>query len=575
MDYALIAYPLSQRYREALEAALSTRPEYLRLPELRRLSVRELLATLARLKADRVFLPLEDQTSRVILPVLQAMASLTRARRIEVIDADLRRTTFSRWQLGGPLSALGAASLAGLARLRACRRELARLVRAPRVPLSCGTSEAVLYLNANLWFGLKAGGSVGHVAGVVNALAERGLWLDYAAVEPAVHAGPKVRFRSIVPPSHWGLPYETNLYRFHAHCVRQLLPAVERGGYRFLYQRMSVGNYAGTVLSRATGTPLVLEYNGSEVWVQKNWGRALRYHELALAAEDACLRHAHLVVTVSQVLGDELVERGVDRQRVVVYPNCMDPAVFDPARFTPADVAALRAQYGIAQDATVAMFLGTFGQWHGVEVLAEAIRRLCVDQAQWLARQKLHFVLVGDGVKMPLVRQILSDPRCQPSYTLTGLVPQLEGPLHLAAADILLSPHVPNADGSRFFGSPTKLFEYMAMGKPIAASDLEQIGEVLRPGLDAARLPERAAGDTSKEVAVLARPGDVEQLIAAIRFLAERPEWRARLGDNARHKALAEYTWDRHVGAILDGLQALAADRSLPRADESRQRTAA
>jgi glycosyltransferase involved in cell wall biosynthesis len=115
----------------------------------------------------------------------------------------------------------------------------------------------------------------------------------------------------------------------------------------------------------------------------------------------------------------------------------------------------------------------------------------------------------------------------------------------------------------------------MAMGKPIAASDLEQIGEVLRPGLDAARLPERAAGDTSKEVAVLARPGDVEQLIAAIRFLAERPDWRERLGDNARRKALAEYTWDRHVGAILDGLQALAAERSSPRADESQRRTAA
>jgi glycosyltransferase involved in cell wall biosynthesis len=48
----------------------------------------------------------------------------------------------------------------------------------------------------------------------------------------------------------------------------------------------------------------------------------------------------------------------------------------------------------------------------------------------------------------------------------------------LDACDILVSPHIPLADGSDFFGSPTKIFEYMAMGKGIVASRLGQIGEV-------------------------------------------------------------------------------------------------
>jgi glycosyltransferase involved in cell wall biosynthesis len=308
--------------------------------------------------------------------------------------------------------------------------------------------------------------------------------------------------------------------------------------------------------------PLVIEYNGSEVWVQKNWGRPLTHGRLAALAEDACLRHAHLVVTISEVLRDELVERGVEPRRIVCYPNCIDPRMFDPARFSAADNNQLRSLHQIAPDALVGLFLGTFGAWHGVEVLAETIRRLAFEKADWLRRHKLHFLLVGDGAKMASVRQTLSDRRCQEFYTLTGLVEQAEAPRYLAAADLLLSPHVANADGSRFFGSPTKLFEYMAMGKPIVASDLDQIGQVLRNSLYVASLPTDPPSSDNSELSLLCPPGDVGGLIRGIEFLAENPAWRPVLGGNARNKALSEFTWDRHVGAILEGYRAVVCTRA-------------
>ena len=61
----------------------------------------------------------------------------------------------------------------------------------------------------------------------------------------------------------------------------------------------------------------------------------------------------------------------------------------------------------------------------------------------------------------------------------TGSLPSDKVAEYLDASDILVSPHIPMPDGSRFFGSPTKLFEYMAMGKAIVASRLEQLAEVL------------------------------------------------------------------------------------------------
>ena len=91
--------------------------------------------------------------------------------------------------------------------------------------------------------------------------------------------------------------------------------------------------------------------------------------------------------------------------------------------------------------------------WHGVTVLADAIRELVRRDEPWLRQWKIHFLIVGDGQLMSRVREILADPGVARFVTLTGLVEQRDAAGYLAASDVLLSPHVPNADGSPFFGS--------------------------------------------------------------------------------------------------------------------------
>jgi glycosyltransferase involved in cell wall biosynthesis len=113
---------------------------------------------------------------------------------------------------------------------------------------------------------------------------------------------------------------------------------------------------------------------------------------------------------------------------------------------------------------------------------------------------------------------------------------------YLDASDILVSPHVPMPDGSRFFGSPTKLFEYMAMGKAIVASRLDQLAEVLE----------------HERTALLVAPGNAEELAQAIRRLALNPAERESLGAAARQAAVEHHDWARNVAYALNDMPAQA-----------------
>jgi glycosyltransferase involved in cell wall biosynthesis len=119
---------------------------------------------------------------------------------------------------------------------------------------------------------------------------------------------------------------------------------------------------------------------------------------------------------------------------------------------------------------------------------------------------------------------------------MMGPVPHDQVPRLLDACDVLVSPHVPLDAGAEFFGSPTKLFEYMAMGKGIVASRLGQIGEVLE----------------DEHTALLVQPGDVQELTEAILRLTTSPELRERLGAAARRAAVERHTWHHNAQRVLN-----------------------
>ncbi len=398
--------------------------------------------------------------------------------------------------------------------------------RRPRRKLN-SADPVVGYMRTDLACGVRAGGSVGHIRGVAAALEGLGwevLFLTTDRMEAMrgfetrlVRPLPFLRVLPILP----SIAANLNAFRM-ARFLR-------RRGTGLIYQRHSLNNFAGALVSRRLGLPFVLEYNGSEVWISRHWGRREPLERLSLWLEGIALRAADVVVAVSKAMGDELAARGVPRERILVNPNGVDPAIYDPERWTE-DRTRIRRSLGI-DGATVVGFLGTFGPWHGAEVLAQA--------AVKLARPDLRFLFIGDGARRRAAEEILRRSAAEPLCRFTGEVAQAEGPAYLAACDILVAPHVPNADGTPFFGSPTKLFEYMSVGRAIAASRLDQIGDVVEDG----------------RTALLVEPGSADSLARAIETLAGDGELRRRLGGAARATAIERHTWRRHAEKILNAIR--------------------
>jgi glycosyltransferase involved in cell wall biosynthesis len=169
-----------------------------------------------------------------------------------------------------------------------------------------------------------------------------------------------------------------------------------------------------------------------------------------------------------------------------------------------------------------------------VEVLAKAIARTPADA-------RIRYLLIGSGALRAQVEEILRSAGALDRVIMKGAIPHEQVPRLLDACDILVSPHVPLEAGAEFFGSPTKLFEYMAMGKGIVASRLGQIGEVLE----------------HEQTALLVEPGNVVELSDALMRLAASRELRECLGAAARQTAVKRHTWKHNAQRVIDAYRTL------------------
>ncbi len=415
-------------------------------------------------------------------------------------------------------------------------------LRLDRVPVADHVLPGTgVYLRTDYWAPIISGGSYGHTVYQARALAR---------TTEHFHCVTSNRFplldelglaQTVVRPEGFDST-ELSLVRANDYYYQALKPAIEMVKPAYIFERACLGNFVGARLSAELQIPYLVEYNGSEISMKRSFDTGpYQLEDIYLAAEQATFKQATLISVISDAVRDDVVKRGIDPAKVLVNWNAVDLDAYGP--LPPAKRTALRTELGFSPEHRVVCFIGTFGGWHGIEVLADAMPRIAS------ACPEARFLLIGEGNFKHLVRDAIEKHGLGSRVVDCGRVPQVRGAELMGAADVFVSPHSSHMVDSRFFGSPTKLFEYMAYGAGIVASDLEQIGEIMRPSLAVSDLVGASppAGDAR---GVLCKPGDLDQFSSAVIEMVRRPALAAELGRNARQAAERHFTWDGHVAKL-------------------------
>jgi glycosyltransferase involved in cell wall biosynthesis len=230
------------------------------------------------------------------------------------------------------------------------------------------------------------------------------------------------------------------------------------------------------------------------------------------------------VVVISEGLKVRYRELGVPEERLVLAPDGVDDSFLE----FDASKAACRQRLGIAGDEKLALYAGHLYSWKGAGVLADA--------AETLEKHGIVVMFVGGtDADIEAFRRTCGDRK---NIRIVGRMPHAEIPSYLRAADVLVIPNTAESDISTRYTSPLKLFEYMASGTPIVASDLPALREVL-----------------SELTAFFVPPSDPEALAERIIEVFASYEQAIQAGAAARREAGA-YAWRSRAARIIHFLEA-------------------
>ena len=254
----------------------------------------------------------------------------------------------------------------------------------------------------------------------------------------------------------------------------------------------------------------------------------LKYHYPGLDAtllakikeqEIATLHLSDAVNCPSNVTRDYIASLGINRKLITVIPNGVSPSDFSPSPLPPREARL-----------PVLLYIGTLADWQGLEVVIKALPKI-------LEQRTVQLRIVGRGRsrQRKMLMKHIRKLGVEGSVFVQPAVPHHEVPALIAESDICLAPLGLNDRNVTQGACPIKVLEYMASSRPLIASNMPIVRELVREDVDG----------------LLFSPNDSDDLANKVLKLLNDADLSKRLADSATARALTKFTWHESQKKLL------------------------
>ena len=286
------------------------------------------------------------------------------------------------------------------------------------------------------------------------------------------------------------------------------------GQVDWVYERSATLQSLGWIFKQHQ-VPWILETSGPYFYEAKVERKSIVLSSIARRLELKAYQECDVLVCVSEALKEIIIsEVSIDTEKVVVLPNGVDTEFFNPEHYKPKRIFS---------NFTVG-FVGTFNAWQRLDLLLEALHELRTEGIN------LSLVAVGSGIMHTQWQTQAERLGIADNVAFIGRVPRQEVPPLIAGFDVGYSGQAELKIG-KMYHSPLKIYEYMAMAKPVVASTFEDSRRVLRDG----------------ETGFLFQGGDKEELKRALTSAYMSQAILSNMGRMAREEIVTNHSWTSRV----------------------------
>ncbi len=329
----------------------------------------------------------------------------------------------------------------------------------------------------------------------------------------------KAKIKKLIPKFLWVSLKDFKLIQHDKEAAKVLEKAIVKHQPDLVYERSEYLQSASVRVVKKHKIKYFLEINAPFIEEMKGFEGVSIWHNLAHKKEKKKCQNADKIIVVSSALKKFIVEKySINESKIFIQPNCINP---NKIKLNNENVAEISNQYHL-NGYKVIGFVGSILPHHGVDILIEAFNLV------FHKNIKTKLLIVGDGSIVSHLKTTINKLNLQNNVIFTGKIPH-----HLVFNYIQIMDVCVMAK-SNWYGSPIKIFEYAAIGKPVIAPNTLPLQDVM----------------VNNENGIVAEM-NAESIANAIQYLLENKDEANKMAETFKQQVLDKYTWQQAAKNII------------------------